>query len=355
MKNKIKYEDLEIKPIRNGAVPIVIVSYKGSIASTAVLVQSIIDNSSEDYFYDIVILHSIIPQEIQKRYESLILGRENFSLRFFHVLKYAIRYPFFQRMLKEKSAYVATFYRLLIPELFLQYKKVIYLDGDVIVNVNIASMMEFDVSGIMLGAVRDIAGNRFYYTNNDLKKYRDEVLKLNTPDNYFNAGVLIINPNAFMEKFTRDEWWELVDSRKWHSLDQDVLNMVCQNQVLLISCTWNYVEMGGTNAKGYILDEDMKDMLSAAPSPNIIHYVGRYKPWNQCTVPYFEQFWKYAVKNSFFEDNFNMIGKDLAEEGLLEKILEGSVSLKSIGKIVMTWLTARIQGSSGAWYDRTEL
>ncbi|MDE6945928.1 MAG: hypothetical protein K2P14_01965 [Anaeroplasmataceae bacterium] len=355
MKNKIKYEDLEIKPIRKYAVPIVIVSYKGSIASTAVLVQSIIDNSSKDYFYDIVILHSVIPQEVQKRYESLVLGRENFSLRFFHVLKYAIRYPFFQRMLKEKSAYVATFYRLLIPELFSKYEKVIYLDGDVVVNVNIALMMEFDVSRIMLGAVRDIAGNRFYYTNNDLKKYRDEVLKLKNPDNYFNAGVLIINPKTFLEEFTRAEWWALVDSQKWYSLDQDVLNMVCQERVLLISCTWNYVEMGGVNAKGHILDEDMDDMLAAAPNPNIIHYVGRYKPWNQCTVPYFEQFWKYAVKNSFFEDNFKMIGKDLAEEGMLEKILEGRVGLKSIRKIVMTWLAVRIQSCSGVWYNRTEL
>lgn len=355
MQNNIKYEDIRVEPVRENAVPIVITPYKGFIPSMAVLFQSIIDNSDDKNFYDIIVLHSVISKETQKRYKDIFAGKKNFSLRFFHVLKYVTRYPFFQKLIKENSTHIATYYRLLIPELFSAYEKVIYLDADIIVNENIALMMDFDVSKVMLAAVRDIAGNRFYYTNEDLKKYRDEVLALKNPDNYFNSGVLLINPKAFRDKYTEKEWWEFAASRKWRATDQDILNAACKENVLLISCTWNYVEMGGASAEGHILAEDIEDMIQAAINPCIIHYVGRYKPWNRCSIPYFKEFWKYAVENSFFEDNFNMIGEDLIERRMLEKIQERRVGLKTIKKILTTWLSLQIKDQFGTSRNRTKL
>ena len=340
---------------KDNAVPIVITPFKGFIPSMAVLFQSIIDNSSEDNFYDIIVLHSIISEETQKRYESLFAERKNFSIRFFHMIKYISRYRFFQNLIRKQSAHIATYYRLLIPELMPQYEKVIYLDADVIVNKNIALMMEFDVSQVMLGAVRDIAGNRFYYIDNGLKQYRDEVLNLKKPDDYFNSGVLIINPKAFKERYTREEWWEFVASRKWRATDQDILNAACCGNILLIPCTWNYVEMGALKKDRYILKEDLEDMANAAINPCIIHYVGRYKPWNRCTIPYFEEYWRYAVKNSFFEDNYNIIGEDMTEKRMLEKIQEKRIGLKAITKLLIAWISVQLQNCLGRWYDRAEL
>ena len=355
MINKFQCEDIKIEPIRENAVPIVITPHKGFIPSMAVLFQSIIDNSCEDDFYDIIIIHSVISEDIQERYKELFAGRQNFSLRFFHILKYIVRYSFFQKLVKKGSAYIATYYRLLIPELLYKYDKVIYLDADTIVKTNIALMMEFDISNVMVGAVRDIAGNRFYYSNKDLKTYRDEVIKLKNPDNYFNAGVMIMNPNAFTQKYTKEEWWEFVASRKWRSLDQDILNAACVGNVLIISCTWNYVEMREKRMEGHISEEDMEDMLRAMVNPCIIHYVGQYKPWTHCTIPYFEEFWYYAVRNSFFEDNFKMMGKSLAEERILERIQEGSIGLKSAIKILLTWVSAWLKRRFFMRNDRTEL
>ena len=90
MINKFQCEDIKIEPIRENAVPIVITPHKGFIPSMAVLFQSIIDNSCEDDFYDIIIIHSVISEDIQERYKELFAGRQNFSLRFFHILKYSI-------------------------------------------------------------------------------------------------------------------------------------------------------------------------------------------------------------------------------------------------------------------------
>ena len=89
MINKFQCEDIKIEPIRENAVPIVITPHKGFIPSMAVLFQSIIDNSCEDDFYDIIIIHSVISEDIQERYKELFAGRQNFSLRFFHIKIYS--------------------------------------------------------------------------------------------------------------------------------------------------------------------------------------------------------------------------------------------------------------------------
>ena len=330
-----------ILPINNNremSVPIVITPHKGFIPCMAVLLQSILENSSKNYYYDIIIIHNEIPVDIQSKFQIIFEETDNFSIRFFDVSDYILRYSFFETLIKHKSL-VTTYFRLLIPELLYKYDKIIYLDGDIVVNVDIAGLLEFDISNVMLGAVRDVGGNGDYYAEDGIvKKYRDEVLKLEKPNDYFNAGVLVFNIQKFNEKFTTEQWWQMMGSRTWRAKDQDILNVACANNTLLLPCTWNYVTSYGENSEKYMTPEDRKDREKAKDKPNIIHYVGIIRPWNYCTTPYFDIYWEYAKKSPFYEEAFNQIGEARLVERIIEQSYEGRINIKSIKKIISGWL-----------------
>lgn len=334
-----------IVPInKEKSVPIVITPHKGFIPCMGVLLQSIMENSNDKNFYDIIVIHSEIPADVQEKYEKMFQTKNNFSIRFYNVSDYILRYNFFKKQVSRKSLYITTFYRLLIPELLCNYIKVIYLDADIVVNVDVASMMDFDISNVMLGAVRDVGGNGDYYAADGIvKEYRDKVLKLKNPDNYFNAGVLIVNIKAFNEKFSAEQWWKLIESNNWRSKDQDILNMVCSENTLLLPCTWNYVTTYGENSAKYMLPEDREERKEVEAKPNIIHYVGNIRPWNYCTTPYFDVFWKYAKKCPFYEEIFNQIGEARLIERVIEQSCEGRVNIKSIKNIFVGWMQFQIK------------
>jgi len=340
----IEDKKLNILPVdgkEKKCVPVLLTPYKGGVPGMAILLQSILDNSTEGYFYDIIAIHNReVTEQEQERILDVFKEKANFSIRFFDIHNYIMQNDFFCKQMKKRNSYIATFYRLLIPELLPEYEKVIYLDIDTIVVTDIGKLIEYDISKVMIAGVRDIVGNRDYYLKNRIvKEYRDNILRLKYPDNYFNAGVLMINIKAFLQKFSRTEWWQFVDSYKWKSHDQDILNALCNQSVLLLPYSWNFIKVNGRGIEKELSEEDWNMILEAEKEPFIIHYAGRYKPWNYCTIPFFDDFWNYAQRSPFFEDVFKMIGDDQLINRIIEKAENGAISIKTIKLLFFKWLT----------------
>lgn len=336
----IEDKKLNILPVdgkEKKCVPVLLTPYKGGVPGMAILLQSILDNSTEGYFYDIIAIHNReVTEQEQERILDVFKEKANFSIRFFDIHNYIMQNDFFCKQMKKRNSYIATFYRLLIPELLPEYEKVIYLDIDTIVVTDIGKLIEYDISKVMIAGVRDILGNRGYYSEDGKTKvYRDKILKLKYPDNYFNAGVLVLNIKAFRQEYTQEKWWKFVSSYKWKSHDQDVLNAVCNQKAFLLPYSWNFI--GGRGVENELSDKDWGIILKAEAEPFIIHYSGRYKPWNYCTMQFFEVFWNYAKRSPFFEDIFNMIGDDQLENRIIEKAENGALSIKVIRLILFKW------------------
>ena len=113
----------------------------------------------------------------------------------------------------------AMWYRLLAGEVFRDLDRVIYLDGDTIVNLDIKELWEKEVGEKGLAAVADTIIQEGHFSRMVEKGLYDE-------DKYFNSGVLLIEPETFgreenlLERgadFLREN--ELVDYP-----DQDILN-----------------------------------------------------------------------------------------------------------------------------------
>ncbi len=266
----------------------------------AVTIQSIIENSSSNMNYDIVILTTGVSDENQIKFFSMIKNHKNFCIRFFNVGQAVFGYNFFLESSKGNTKYSSEIYfRVLVPTLMPDYDYVIFLDADLIVKDDIAKLLDEDYSNFLVGAVRDYEGIAACYNNNyERAKYRIEEIGIKNFENYFISGVLVINIKFFNSLFSGDELIRMAVSKNWVQFDQDLLNYICKDKVKIIDASWDFVEDIYDQYKK-IPEKLFKEYLASEQNPKIIHYVGARKPWKNKLSKYSNYFWEYATKTPF--------------------------------------------------------
>lgn len=181
-----------------------------------------------------------------------------------------------------KHISLATYYRLLIPELFPHLSKALYLDCDMIIHGNLEELYKIDISDYIVAAVSAPNFNQF------------ELFEI-TSKKYFNAGVLLINLEKWRSEIIVSEMIQYTNNKSsilinW---DQDVLNHFFQNRWLEIPHIWNHQSIFFRNQ--FIGKYDLK--------PIIIHFSSSMKPWQYGdTHPYRKLYFQYLSETSF--ENF---------------------------------------------------
>ena len=210
-----------------------------------------------------------------------------------------------------KRSYITetAYLKLEIPELLDNIDKVIYIDGDIIINNDIQELWEIDVSDYYLAAALDYN-----------KKFATE---LGIPDTlYFNSGLMIMNLVKCREKEFRERCLEFLLSplNPRNTCDQDVLNYATQQNFKKISSEWNYL----------ISNQFLLSKLNYN-IPSVIHYSFTPKPWVLFSeVKFKELYWEYRQKTlwaNFLEGlgeisefNFYIFGASKGGSLVLEEI-----------------------------------
>lgn len=285
-------------------IPICFSSDENYIPYLAAAIQSLIFNSSKDYNYDIVILEENISQLSKTSVQSLSKGKNNISIRFANIHSYLSQ-------IDSKIFYtcehfsISTYFRFFIPQIFATYSKVIYLDSDIIVNKDISQLYNIELGNNLIGASQDIAMLLMRRKESFWQANVTEKLKLQTPDLYFQAGVLVYNIPAMTEANTSAKLFQtLHDLGKPAMVDQDVLNVVCQGRVTYFENEWNFnwhLEFDEENPAYFILASAYNNYKKAQKDPAIIHYASAKKPWNQPELSLAGEFWKHARQTPFYE------------------------------------------------------
>lgn len=298
-----------------------------------VLLLSLLGHCSEENNYDIIVLNKDISKKNQNGLRALLQDRKNASLRFLNVKRFESQ---FANLFLREHFVMETYFRLLLPELLPEYKKILYLDCDTIVQADLAELFHEDVEGYMLAACHDADTAGLYNGYEPQKKnYMDTILKIKEPYNYFQAGVILFNLEAFRQKYTTVEMVRFAASYKWELLDQDVLNYLCQGHVKYVDMSWNSMTdwLGirisdiVSRAPKWLLD----DYMAARAEPKIIHYAGPEKPWQQPDSDYAGVFWKYARMSPYYE----LLLQRLARQEAL-KSLPAGLKTRVRRKIVRT-------------------
>ena len=247
----------------------------------AVALKSLIDNASKDYKYLIKVLHTNVKENHMKqiqKYES-----KNVDIEFVDLSYYIEKV---QDKLYTRDYYTnTTYFRLFLPDLYPQYDKVLYLDSDIIVLGDISELYNTDMGTNLVAAAPD----DIIQYNKVFQDYAELVVGVAKYQNYFNAGVLLMNLDELRKFKFEEKFLYLLSTIKFSvAQDQDYLNRLCKGRVKLVSHDWDVMPYVNNETK----PEDIK----------LIHYNFAYKPWHFEDVTYHEYFCKYAEQTEFYDE-----------------------------------------------------
>ena len=269
----------------------------------SVTLRSLIENSTSAYNYMIKILYINISKESQKKIKKY--ERDNISIEFVDLKYYLDR---IKDKLYVRDYYTkTTYFRLFIPELYPQYTKAIYLDCDTVILKDIAELYNIDIGDNLIAGVPDGVIQQIKI----FQDYAEKVVGVSNYNNYFNAGVLVLNLDELRKVQYQEKFLYLLETIKFKvAQDQDYLNRLCKGRVKIIDKGWNTMPINS----------------EAVPESNIkiIHFNLDYKPWHSDNVIYKDCFWKYAKKTEFYNE-IKKIKENYTEE---ERFLEKEVTQK---------------------------
>jgi len=187
-----------------------------------------------------------------------------------HNIKVADRYfsdtPVLERLPEE------SFYRLLafryLPE---NVNKCLYLDPDIYIRKSLLQLYNMDLGDAYLAAAGHIHG-----FGNAFNKAR---LGCKGQEKYFNSGVMLMNLSAIRRDFTLDDILECLKENAQRLIlgDQDMANILFGSKTIFVD-----ERIYNLDEKAYKHFNKRKqfDLDAVERETAIVHYNGKYKPWN---------------------------------------------------------------------------
>ena len=168
-----------------------------------------------------------------------------------------------------------TYYRLLVgtilPE---EVDRILYLDPDIVVINPLDEFYNLDFKG------KIVAGAPHTYGVVEMVNFRRLGMTRHRHEHYINAGVLLIDVNAWRKKITTEEIIKFVDSnfKRLKLCDQDAINILFRKDILYV------------DEKKYNLDEKTfahhiwclrMNHKWLVENTVIVHFNGKKKPWGE--------------------------------------------------------------------------
>lgn len=285
----------------NKEIPVFFAVDNGYIPFLSVALRSLIDNTSKENIYAIKILYTNVTEENKikiKKYET-----ENISIEFVDLNKQLEEIK--EKLYTRNYFSNTTYYRLFIPELYPEYDKAVYIDSDTVCLSDIAELYNTDMGDNLIAGIPD----GVIQAIDIFKDYVERVVGVADYNNYFNAGVIVMNLKELRDYKFEEKFIYMLEKIKFEvAQDQDYLNRLCKGRVKILDYSWNRMPvMGKTEEK-----------------INLIHYNLGAKPWYFDNVVYQEYFWEYAKKTEFYNE-IKELGTKYTDE---DKERDDSNSLK---------------------------
>lgn len=335
------HPELQVSPsptFSENNIPIIMSSSDFYAKFASATIRSIADYAGLENNYDIIVLVKDMGEITRNRLRQVVKGLNNFSLRFFDVGNIFSKYCLYE----SSTISVETYFRIIIPEYFKEYDKVVYLDSDIIVKTDIAEIFNIDIGDNLLGGVVDVVNagvvNGF---DKEGETYNREKLQLKDIYSQINAGVILINCIEFRKKFTTKFLLNFVQAGNFRFQDQDALNVLCEGRIQYLDPAWNFFADPVDGYRGWIATYAPKELYmayrDAAKNPKILHYAGNEKPWWFPDVEWSDDFWEVFMRtpfyNAFIRQRMTDVAFDIANNSGSSKsgeVIKRSLFIKGI-------------------------
>src|SRR4051794_15780412 len=211
---------------------------------------------------DIVIASSGDPEAFADRFRQSFGDNPRVSLDFRRVeVPSGTEFPTPSKLTLE------TYLRFWVDELLPGRKRAIYLDPDTIVAGAIEELWTTDLRGNVLGAVPIPSSTR------------PPTHGMPEGSLFFNAGVLVIDLQAWRERNCRERCLNYLRHHPERALDgdQDILNLVLIDEWLPLDFVWNVINP--FYRPSYDLKLPAAEVKRICAQARIIHFNGSHKPW----------------------------------------------------------------------------
>lgn len=282
-------------------IPVFFAVDDGYIPFLGIALKSLIDNASDENKYQIKILYTNVSGENIRRIKKY--EKENINIEFVDLNKQLEEIK--EKLYTRNYFSNTTYYRLFIPELYPEYDKAVYIDSDTVCLSDIAELYNTDMGDNLIAGIPD----GVIQAIDIFKDYVERVVGVADYNNYFNAGVIVMNLKELRDYKFEEKFIYMLEKIKFEvAQDQDYLNRLCKGRVKILDYSWNRMPvMGKTEGK-----------------INLIHYNLGAKPWYFDNVVYQEYFWEYAKKTEFYNE-IKELGTKYTDE---DKERDDSNSLK---------------------------
>lgn len=185
----------------------------------------------------------------------------------------------------------SAFLRLVLPNMLPEsVDKMLYLDGDIVVNGSIRTLYNLDISNVYIAGAKDSI-NIFG---------KEHCRRLGLPDDYeyFNSGVVLMNIKRIRKEKLQERFFQFTSEYMdvINSPDQDVLNGTLYPAVNYFSPIYNY---------NYWIEKDIalqlfseEEIKAVKKHPVIIHYIGPVKPWHYKSIHPKKALWWHYLRQT---------------------------------------------------------
>jgi UDP-glucose:(glucosyl)LPS alpha-1,3-glucosyltransferase len=253
----------------------------GAVRGAGVSICSVCENNKNDKFIFHALCTDLTDDDIKKL--ELITDKYDTTIILYFIDKSAE----IIKQLDLGNFHVATWYRIFIPYI-LECKKVLYIDADILNLSSLTELFRIDMENHFIAAAPD---------TEKTNRNRNNMLNLKSHI-YFNAGVLLINVNRWIDNDCSDKILDIVKKygQKLVLPDQDALNILfsLSGDTYYLDKKYNRVELWK--------EQNIKEKLRETV---LLHFV-QTKPWQEAWLyekrPYIENLYAQYEKISPWKD-----------------------------------------------------
>lgn len=264
-------------------IPIFFTIDNGYAPFLAVALNSAIKNCDKKRQYKAIVLYQELSSSNLSKLKAL--ETENFNIEFIPMrANFEALDDRMSNRLRCDYFTLTIYFRLFIPAMFPQYDKGIYIDSDVVLADDIATLYDIDIGENLIGACNDLSiadiPPLVAYTENAIGVKKEE---------YINSGVLLMNLKKMRACDLEGHFLNLLNTYHFDSIapDQDYMNAMCNGKIYYLDECWD------------TMPNDAKPPLS---HPSLIHYNLFSKPWCYDGIQYGDMFWHYAEDSGYIDE-----------------------------------------------------
>lgn len=264
--------------------------------NTAVSIVSLKENKNAQSKYDVYLVVVDVERELWEKLYNL--DDDNFRIQ---VIPKENPHQEFQK--KDFPVTSTALIKFELPTVLGNLDKVLYLDGDMLIQEDLTDLYATKLGENYVGAVVDILA---------MEQLPSALAKLHCEyPRYFNSGMMLMNLRAMREDNIPAQLLKYKKEGINYFMDQDALNVVLGEKAIFLPIRYNYMvtieeaHLGNEVLEKYHVDFN-RTTLEREQSAAILHLTGAQKPWKY-KMPYLtDLFLSYYEKSPYADfDVFN--------------------------------------------------